>query len=205
MPMRELGVFPLGIVLLPGERAPLHIFEERYKEMIGESLQTGDEFAVVFADDEGVRSVVTTAAVAEVLQRFPDGRMDVVVEGRDRIHIERLTGGRSFITAEVVAVPDQFDEPPPSDVDACLHAYADVAEAAGATAEDFDPDDPNLSLTIAGTVALGAELKQELLEVTSERDRLQRLTAILAAAAEGVRRAHEAERRSAGNGLVEGL
>jgi Lon protease-like protein len=203
--MREIGLFPLGIVLLPGERAPLHIFEERYKELIGDCLRTGEEFAIVLADSEGVRSVGTTASVAEVLRRFPDGRLDIVVEGNDRIHVERVTEGRSFVTAEVTDVPDDPDEAPPSHIEACLGAYADVAAAAGATAEDFDPSDPSLSLTIAGAVALDAELKQELLEVTSERDRLQRLTAILAAAAEGVRRAEAAGDRAAGNGLVEGL
>jgi Lon protease-like protein len=200
-----MGLFPLGIVLLPGERAPLHIFEERYKELIGDCLRTGEEFAIVLADSDGVRSVGTTASVTEVLQRFPDGRLDVVVEGNDRIHVERVTEGRSFVTAEVTDVPDDPDEAPASDIDACLGAYADVAAAAGATAEDFDPSDPSLSLTIAGAVALDAELKQELLEVTSERDRLQRLTAILSAAAEGVRRARVAGDRAAGDGLVEGL
>jgi Lon protease-like protein len=202
--MREIGLFPLGIVLLPGERAPLHIFEERYKELIGDCLRTGEEFAIVLADSEGVRSVGTTASVTEVLRRFPDGRLDIVVEGNDRIHVERVTEG-SFVTADVTDVPDDPDEAPPSHIEACLDAYADVAAAAGATAEDFDPSDPSLSLTIAGAVALDAELKQELLEVTSERDRLQRLTAILAAAAEGVRRAEAAGDRAAGNGLVEGL
>ena len=59
--MSELGLFPLGIVLLPTEQIPLHIFEERYQELIGECLDLELEFGLVFADDEGLREVGTRA------------------------------------------------------------------------------------------------------------------------------------------------
>ena len=66
--MTEIGLFPLPLVLLPTERVPLHIFEERYRELIGECLDSGDEFGLVYADDDGVRDVGTRARVAEVLK-----------------------------------------------------------------------------------------------------------------------------------------
>jgi Lon protease-like protein len=78
--MDEIGLFPLDLVLLPGEQRPLHVFEERYKELIGECLEDGVEFGLVLADEDGLRPVGTRAAVVEVLQEFDDGRMDVVVE-----------------------------------------------------------------------------------------------------------------------------
>ena len=72
-------MFPLGLVLLPTERLPLHIFEERYKELIGECIEHESEFGLVYADDDGIRDVGTRARVTEVLTRFEDGRMNVLI------------------------------------------------------------------------------------------------------------------------------
>ena len=99
--MTEIGIFPLGLVLLPGERVPLHIFEDRYKELIGECLEMDREFGVVLVEESGVRAVGTRASVVEVLERFPDGRLDVVVQGGGRFRVDQITEGRSFITAHV--------------------------------------------------------------------------------------------------------
>src|SRR5215470_2935880 len=105
----EIGLFPLGMVLLPTEQVPLHIFEPRYRELIGECLEEEREFGLVLADDDGIRDIGTRAAVTEVLERFDDGRLNVVVEGRERFRISELTGGRSFQTAEVEPIEDEAD------------------------------------------------------------------------------------------------
>src|SRR5919109_5682649 len=104
------------MVLVPSERVPLHIFEERYKELIGECLEGEWEFGLVFSDDEGIREVGTKAAVVQVLGRFPDGRLNVVVEGRERFRIVRMTSGRSFQTAVVEDLADDAGPPPEEDV-----------------------------------------------------------------------------------------
>ena len=96
--MDELGLFPLGIVLLPTEQLPLHIFEERYKELIGECLEEDGEFGLVYADDDGLRDLGTRARVVEVLTRFEDGRLNILVEGGERFRLAELTDGRSFST-----------------------------------------------------------------------------------------------------------
>ncbi|TMJ94386.1 MAG: hypothetical protein E6G67_09675 [Actinobacteria bacterium] len=94
--MSEIGLFPLDLVLLPGEQRPLHVFEPRYKELIGECLDEETEFGLVLADEEGMREVGTRAAVVEVLERFDDGRLNVVIEGGDdrggRRHRRRRRG-----------------------------------------------------------------------------------------------------------------
>ena len=104
--MAEIGLFPLGIVLLPTERVPLHIFEPRYQELIGECLETEDPFGLLYADEQGVREVGTLAHVDEVLERFDDGRMNIVVVGSERFRVDGLTRGRSFMTADVSPVED---------------------------------------------------------------------------------------------------
>src|SRR4051794_37342058 len=94
--MEEIGLFPLGLVLLPTEQVPLHIFEPRYRELIGESLEQGVPFGIVYADDDGLRQVGTLATVTEVVERFADGRLNVVVEGGERFRLLELTEGRPF-------------------------------------------------------------------------------------------------------------
>src|SRR5207245_9707828 len=88
--MDEIGLFPLGIVLLPTERVPLHVFEPRYRELIGECLETDGEFGMLYADEDGVREVGTLAHVAEVLERFDDGRLNVLVVASRRLRCEPL-------------------------------------------------------------------------------------------------------------------
>src|ERR671924_1837995 len=117
--MDEIGLFPLNLVLLPGEHAPLHIFEPRYRELIGECLEDGKEFGLVLADDDGMRDVGTRAGVVEVLERFPDGRLNVVVEGRERFRLVELTEGRSYMTAEVDELEDELDDPSAEEVEQC--------------------------------------------------------------------------------------
>ncbi len=124
--MPELGLFPLPIVLLPTERIPLHIFEPRYRELIDECLATGGEFGLVFATDDGaVHEIGTRATVEDVLEEPDGGRLDVVVEGRERFRLLELTSGRSFTTALVERVIDDEDEPhQPLEVTRALEAFA---------------------------------------------------------------------------------
>jgi Lon protease-like protein len=202
--MEEIGLFPLGIVLLPTERTPLHIFEERYKELIGEAVAHEREFGLVFADEDGVRTIGTRAAVIEVLQRFADGRMNIVVEGHDRFSVVTPTEGRSFQTAEVEPVEDgPAGDPEPEQIEACLEAVQEVADLAGGQIPDVDPGEPMLSFRIAGHIEFDSSAKQELLEMRSERDRLGRLIELLEDAAETLRFQKIARERATGNGQVE--
>jgi Lon protease-like protein len=196
----------LGLVLLPGERLPLHIFEERYKELIGECLDSGLEFGLILADDEGQRAIGTTAAVVEVLERFADGRMNILVEGRRRFTIGEISEGRSFATARVEELPDEPETagslPDEASVAECLRAFRAVLEAAGAEAEDLDLAAESLAFEIAGRVEFGPEAKQELLEMRSERARVLRLTEMLEQAVDQVRLQRRAQELVSGNGHV---
>jgi Lon protease-like protein len=199
----ELGLFPLNLVLLPGEQAPLHIFEPRYKELIGECLEEGTEFGLVLEDEEGMRDVGTRAGVIEVLERFPDGRLNVVIEGRDRFRLLEVTEGREFATAEVDEIEDEADAPSEDEVEECLAAYQRVVKAAEAELEDLDFDADSIAFQIAARVDFGTEVKQGLLELRSERERVIRLAPMLNRAADAVEREREIRTRASGNGRVE--
>ena len=200
--MDEIGLFPLGMVLLPTERVPLHIFEERYKELIGECLERDREFGLVLADDDGIRDVGTRAAVVTVLEEFEDGRLNVVVEGRERFRIVGLTRGRSFRTADVEPLDDLEPEPDDAAVAVAVESLRRVAELAGSDAEGLEPVTPVPSFELAARVELEPQLKQGLLESRSEPERLERLAGLLDGAARALQARAERARIASTNGHV---
>jgi Lon protease-like protein len=198
----ELGLFPLGVVLLPTERVPLHIFEDRYRELIGECLDLERDFGLLLADDAGLREVGCRASVLEVLERFDDGRLNIVVEGGGRFRIVRHTSGRSFSTAEVEPFDDEDRTVAPEAAARALTAFRALVELVEAEVELPDPLTPLLSFELAGRVELDAGAKQELLESRSEPGRLERVADLLEGAAAQVALSEEARRRASGNGKV---
>ena len=201
--MSELGLFPLGIVLLPTEQVPLHVFEPRYKELVGECLAEGHELGIVLADDDGLRAVGTRAAVTEVLHTFEDGRLNVVVEGRERFRLVSLTEGRSFQTGEVEPLADEPDPAAAADVERALDLFRKLAELTETEIDDPEPGSEQLSFELAARVALAPELKQELLEGISERVRLKRLCELLGRAADAVQLERAVAERASRNGKVD--
>ena len=201
--MSELGLFPLGIVLLPSEQIPLHIFEDRYQELIGECLRENREFGLVFADEEGLREVGTRAAVTEVLDRFEDGRLNIVAEGRDRFRLLELTHGRAFQTAIVEELADDADAADPADTKRAIELFQQLVELTGAEVQEPRLDVAQLSFELAGRFEFAPELKQRLLQLTSERRRMKLLAELLSGAAAAVVREREIAERAQGNGKVD--
>jgi len=200
--MSEIGLFPLSLVLLPSERVPLHIFEERYQELIGECLATGDEFGLVYADDDGIREIGTRAGVVEVLERFDDGRMNVLIEGRARFRLEQVTSGRSFHTGEVTPISDGDERPEADTVERALGLFTRLRELTGSDVEIPSPATAELSYALASRVELDPEIKLDLLGRLSERSRLDRVCELLEAATVTVERQRLAAERAATNGRV---
>ena len=201
--MSELGLFPLGIVLLPTEQVPLHIFEERYKELIAECLADEEEFGLVFADADGIREIGTRAAVVEILARLEDGRMNVLVEGRERFRLLELTRGRSFQTGEVEPFVDEDDPAETGSVERALELFDRLRELTGSDVELPSADSVQLSYELAARVELASEAKQQLLQEVSERVRLERVGELLVEAAATVERQRRAAERAATNGKVD--
>src|SRR5579862_1275153 len=88
---------------------PLHIFEERYKEMIGECLQHDTPFGIVRAVEDGIAQIGCSAEVATVVKRYEDGRMDIVIRGLQRFEVIEINQERSFLQGEVKLLKDESD------------------------------------------------------------------------------------------------
>jgi Lon protease-like protein len=199
----EIGLFPLGIVLLPTEQVPLHVFEPRYRELIAECLDNEQPFGLIFADDDGLRQVGTLASVVEVTDRFDDGRLNVVVEGGDRFRLLELTDGRSFHTGTIEPIADRDDPPAADEVKRGVGLFARLVELTGADVEVPEEHAGVTSYALASRFELAADLKLELLEETSERVRLARLCEILETVAAAVERQRAIAERASRNGRLD--
>jgi Lon protease-like protein len=201
--MTEIGLFPLGIVLLPTEQVPLHIFEDRYKELIAECLADDEEFGLVYADTDGIREIGTRAVVVEVLARLEDGRMNVLVEGRDRFRLVELTRGRSFHTGEIEPVVDDEDPADPDAVERAVALFNRLKELTGSEVEVPTAGAVPLSYALAARVELAPDAKQDLLQEVSERVRMERVGQLFVEAAATVERQRRAAERATTNGKVD--
>src|SRR5919197_2635826 len=130
----ELPIFELPVVILPGELLPLHIFEERYKSMIGHCMETAEPFGIVFRDTDGsARRIGCTARVTEVLERFDDGRMNIVVAGEQPFKVLERFEQPQFPAGEVEPIDAgaELHEEDPEAASAAREAFAERAKLNG--------------------------------------------------------------------------
>ena len=200
----ELPIFELPLVLLPGEQVPLRIFEERYKRMVGRSLDEGEPFGIVLRDDDGARSIGCTARVDDVLERFDDGGMNIVVSGEAPLKVLDRFESPEYPAGEVEVIDEPGD--PGSDrgsAAAAREAFAELAErATGERPEDEQLEDAS-AYAIAARIELPSETKQALLETRDEDKRMELLASALKAVEEALERAEEVAEHARSNGKVD--
>ena len=200
---RLIGLFPLGIVLLPGEVVPLHIFEERYKKLIGERLEEG-EFGIVLAEEDTVRECGTAARVTQLIEEMDDGTMNILVRGGRRFRIievrEPADPETDYLSAEVEFYRDSEPEGSPALREAVLEVFARMLVLMDVEEPEEPAGEGPLSFRIAGAVDFGAALKQELLESLSEEQRLETLLTVITSLLPRLELRKEREEAIRGNG-----
>jgi Lon protease-like protein len=197
-----LPLFPLEVVLLPGIPLPLHIFEPRYKEMIGECLANDAPFGVVRALDEGIAEVGCTAEIITVTKEYPDGRMDLIAEGRKRFEVLELNQERSFLRAEVLLVPDEPNVAAQEEKIRAIQLHLEILSLAGAVQDLSAADQNQLSFYLAGSLPLDLDFKQKLLAMRSEGERIQAVAGYLEGILPKLRRVAQTREKAGGNGHV---
>lgn len=197
----KISLFPLNLVLFPGLPLRLHIFENRYKEMVGECREHNRGFGVVCAQPEGFAIIGCFAEIVRVLQEYSDGRLDILCRGAERFEIESLDNSRSFLQAEV----DFFQDEDPGATRAlrerCVALHFEAAELmdAGAPQLYLDFDRP-ISFQLASSAPCDLRLKQELLALRSDDERSERLLTFYEAMLPKLRRGVRATRVASSNG-----
>ena len=200
--VRDFPLFPLGLVALPHEIVPLHIFEERYKTMIAVCLEHAGEFGIVWAGDGEVRAVGCAMEVTEVLETADDGRMNILTRGTRPFRLLDERHDLVYPAGEVEFLDDKPETPDVPATDAARAAYAELVEQA----TDHELTEPELAeLTayrMAATVDFGLEAKQGLLDLRSENARLRLVTRLFRAAMRRLDFVERAEARARSNGKV---
>jgi Lon protease-like protein len=196
-------LFPLGLVLLPQELVPLHIFEDRYKTMIGECLEEESEFGILWLSDDGLKEVGCSARISRVLERFDDGRMNILVEGAEPFRLLRKIEDLPYPAGDVELLGDA-DQGDPAAADRARERYADLLEEVTESRPESDKLSGLDAYGMAATLDVALEAKQQLLELRSEQGRLEQLDTLFAEALERIRMAERAAERAATNGSLRG-
>lgn len=180
MQSRLLPLFPLQLVVFPRVKVRLHIYEERYKDMMGEVISSSSEFGIVLAKENGIVNAGCTATVEKVLKKYPDGRMDIEAGGRRRFEVFLLNEEKPYLRGEVDFFDD--DEPGPAPLDLqrkALLQYQRLLDV-GESSSTYEPilEDPQLSFQLAQRIG-DLDFLNLLLRSRSEVQRLQQLTEFL--------------------------
>jgi Lon protease-like protein len=199
---REFPLFPLGLVALPGELVPLHIFEERYKTMMDECLRNESEFGIVWLSDDGLREIGCAMEIEKVLERMEDGRMNLLARGTRPFRVHERQGHLPYPAGVIEFVEDRPDPPDPSLQRAAHLAYAELVKRA----TDRDPDEAEVAemsaYAMAATVDFGLDAKQGLLDLRSENARLRLVTRLFLAALKRLELVDRAQELARSNGKV---
>lgn len=168
-----LPIFPLGVVLYPHEQLPLHIFEPKYKAMISRCIEGNSLFGIVLFDEGAMSDVGSTATVVNVISRYEDGRMDILIEGVRRFRVLKLYPEDPYMTADVELLAEP-SEPPKRDLtERAITQHMKLLELAGRTVRpSLYQDVRDVSFVMAHNAGLTLQQKQKVLELPSENDRI---------------------------------
>lgn len=179
-PMDSLPLFPLDVVLYPDEVLPLHIFEDRYKEMIDRAMAQDTPFGIVLQVDGKLKEVGCTARVSKVTETFEDGSKNIIVTGQERFRIAQVHHHHAWLTADVEPVLDLRASPDPAMVDRLIAQHIKLLELAGRTpSPSLYENRDRLSFFVAHNAGLTLDQKQDVLETRAESMRVEYLIAHL--------------------------
>jgi len=198
-----LPLFPLNVVLFPRVTLALHIFEERYKEMIGECLANQSEFGVVLAREDALENIGCTASITEVTRKYDDGRMDILVRGQRRFEILFLDRAKAYLRGAPQFFEDEAGEVPPDDArrGEALRIYEEVVRLIEPQESDApDVQDRQLSYQIIGRLPVDLDFKQDLLKNRAEGERLNEVIPFLRKAAARLAVTIRTRAKAGGNG-----
>jgi Lon protease-like protein len=200
--VQDFPIFPLGLVALPYEYVPLHIFEARYRTMFAELLERETEFGIVWATDAGLRAVGCACEITRVIERMDDGRLNVLTRGTRPFRIVVEQDDLPYPAATVEFLRDKPEEPDEDVVRLAHEAYAELVVEATDNEPDRDEIAAKSAYEMAATVDFGLDAKQGLLDLRSENARLRLATRLFRAAVKRLEFVERAQARARSNGKV---
>jgi Lon protease-like protein len=198
----DFPLFPLGLVALPHEYVPLHIFEPRYQTMFDECLERESEFGIVWSVDDELKAIGCACEITEVIERMEDGRLNVLTRGTRPFRIIERQPDRPYPSGTVEFLADS-DEEPDGAIAATAHdAYTELVVQATDSEPDIEEITAKGAYAMAATVDFGLDAKQGLLDLRSENARLRLATRLFRAATKRLDFVERAQARARSNGKV---
>jgi Lon protease-like protein len=199
---RDFPLFPLGIVALPGESVPLHIFEARYRTMIELCIEEEREFGIVWASDRELKPIGCACQIEETLERMDDGRLNILARGTRPFRLVERQDHLPYPAGVVEFLDEQHEETDEEAAQTARELYKELFQQATDQTLDEEELASLDAYGMAATVEFGTDAKQELLELRSENARLRLLALLLQAAMKRLELAERAEARARSNGKV---
>jgi Lon protease-like protein len=200
--VRDFPLFPLGLVALPTELVPLHIFEERYRTLIGHCLADESEFGIVWLAEDGLRPVGCACEIAEVIETLDDGRINLIARGTRPFRLESRQDELPYPAGIVEFLDDNLEATDSAAAAEAHDAYARLVTEATDRAPDVEEIAGMTAYEMAATVEFGLDAKQGLLDLRSETARLRLLTRLFRAAVRRLDFVERAQTRARSNGKV---
>jgi len=200
--LKGFPLFLLGIVALPGESVPLHVFEDRYLMMIEECMLTEQEFGIVWSADGELKPVGCACRIEQTVERMDDGRLNILVRGTRPFRLVERQDDLPYPAAVVEFLGDQAEEADAQAAYSARELYRELVEQATDQKLKQDELDELDAYRMAATVEFGSDAKQELLELRSENARLRLLALLLRAAMKRLELVERAQTRARSNGKV---
>jgi uncharacterized protein len=202
----KLDLFPLSVVLFPGSRIELHIFEERYRTMIRRCYEERRRFGIVLYENNQLHAVGCTAIVRDITQRYPDGSYDIIAEGSEKFRLTEISQTEmGFFQGVTEPCPDDADdvpEPMVLRVMALYNAFLDVLHPDGHEPAIYHTRSEQIAFQIAEKAGLELQERQRLLESPSESLRMELLASHLEAAIPRMKDLNEIKRVVANDGYL---
>ena len=204
---RGFPLFPLGIVALPTESVPLHVFEDRYRRMIEECMLADPgsverEFGIVWLSDEELKPVGCACEIEKVLERMQDGRLNILARGTRPFRLLERQDDLPYPAGVVEFLAEHDEETDPEAAQTARELYRELVEQATDQKLEDDELTEMDAYRMAATVEFGTDAKQELLELRSENARLRLLSLLLRAAIKRLELVERAQARARSNGKV---
>jgi Lon protease-like protein len=199
---RSFPLFPLGLVALPSEYVPLHVFEARYKTMIGECLDRDREFGIIWLAEDELKPVGCACAIERVLERMDDGRMNILTRGTRPFRLIERQDDLPYPAGTIEFLEDRGGEPDPESARVAREAYAALVAEATDARPDGERIETMTAYEMAATVDFGLDAKQGLLELRTESARLRLVARLFRAALKRLEFVDRAQARARSNGKV---
>jgi len=200
--VQDFPIFPLGLVALPYEFVPLHVFEPRYRTMFDECLERETEFGIVWSTPDGLREVGCACEITRVIERMEDGRLNVLTRGTRPFRIIAEQDDLPYPAATVEFVEDSAEATDDQAAAAARDAYADLVMQATENDPDLEEIAAKSAYEMAATVDFGLDAKQGLLDLRSENARMRLATRLFRAAIKRLDFVERAQAKARSNGKV---